>query len=284
MAVFTNQATISYNGTVRNSNITTGELVEVLSAAKTALSETYTPFDTVTYVISIRNSGTTAFTGLTVTDNLGGYNFEGNTVYPLAYIDGSARVFVNGELAAAPIVTAGPPLVITGITVPAGSNVIIVYEAEITDYAPPASGSSITNEVTITGGGLTSPVTAEETVVIADEPNLIISKSLSPTVVSDNSRLTYTFVIQNIGNEEADIGDNVTVTDTFNPILSDITVTLNGDILAEGSDYTYNETSGEFATVPGRITVPAAVYDQDPETGVWVTEPGVAVLTVSGTV
>lgn len=284
MAVFTNQATISYNGTVRNSNITTGELVEVLSAAKTALNETYTPFDTVTYVISIRNSGTTAFTGLTVTDNLGGYNFEGNTVYPLAYIDGSARVFVNGELAAAPIVTAGPPLVITGITVPAGSNVIIVYEAEITDYAPPASGSSITNEVTITGGGLTSPVTAEETVVIADEPNLIISKSLSPTVVSDNSRLTYTFVIQNIGNEEADIGDNVTVTDTFNPILSDITVTLNGDILAEGSDYTYNETSGEFATVPGRITVPAAVYAQDPETGVWVTEPGVAVLTVSGTV
>ena len=32
MATFTNQATLRYNGNVVNSNITTGELLEVLSA------------------------------------------------------------------------------------------------------------------------------------------------------------------------------------------------------------------------------------------------------------
>ena len=43
MAIFTNQATLSYNNTVTTSNITTGELLEVLSVTKTALSGTYTP-------------------------------------------------------------------------------------------------------------------------------------------------------------------------------------------------------------------------------------------------
>ena len=37
MATFTNQATLRYNGNVVNSNITTGELLEVLAASKTAV-------------------------------------------------------------------------------------------------------------------------------------------------------------------------------------------------------------------------------------------------------
>ncbi|MBE6902169.1 MAG: hypothetical protein E7478_06815, partial [Ruminococcaceae bacterium] len=45
----------------------------------------------------------------------------------------------------------------------------------------------------------------------------------------------------------------------------------------------YNETTGEFATLAGQITVPAATYTQD-ETGAWVITPGVSVLRVVGTV
>ena len=41
MPSFTNQATLSYRGNVTISNIVTGELVAVLSATKTALSERY---------------------------------------------------------------------------------------------------------------------------------------------------------------------------------------------------------------------------------------------------
>ena len=44
------------------------------------------------------------------------------------------------------------------------------------------------------------------------------------------------------------------------------------------------QTTGEFATVAGQITVPAATYVQDPLTGLWSVQPGVAVLTVTGTV
>ena len=284
MATFTNRATLSYNGTVRTSNITTGELVEVLAITKTALVESYELYDTVTYIVSITNNGTAAFNGLTLTDNLGGYDFGGTAVYPLAFVPGSVRVFVNGTLVPTPTVTAGPPLVISGINVPAGGNLIVVYDTETTEFAPPASGSTITNTATAAGDGLASPISDNETVTIVSAPNLIISKSLSPTVVSDNSRLTYTFVVQNIGNEDAVATDNVTITDTFNPILTDIVVTLNGVVLTEGTDYTYNEATGEFATVPGVITVPAATFTQDGTTGEWMTDPGSAVLTVTGTI
>ena len=51
MATFTNQATLRYNGNVVNSNITTGELVEVLSATKTAVIDSYEPGSDVTYVL-----------------------------------------------------------------------------------------------------------------------------------------------------------------------------------------------------------------------------------------
>ena len=91
MARFTNYATLSYNGGTTDSNTVTGELLATLSMTKTAVMDDYTQKDDVTYVISLVNGGTTAVTGLTVTDDLGGYTLGENTVYPLAYTDGSLR-------------------------------------------------------------------------------------------------------------------------------------------------------------------------------------------------
>ena len=82
MATFTNQATLTYNGQTTTSNVTVGELVETLTAAKTAVVPTYDPDGRVTYVISLVNSGAAPLAGLTVTDDLGGYTFNGATVYP----------------------------------------------------------------------------------------------------------------------------------------------------------------------------------------------------------
>ena len=63
LATFFNQATLTYNGIVANSNITTGELVEVISAAKTAAPSTYESNEAITYVVNIQNSGATPITG-----------------------------------------------------------------------------------------------------------------------------------------------------------------------------------------------------------------------------
>ena len=98
MAVFTNQAQLSYNDSIKNSNIAVGEILEVLSATKTAVREEYGQNDSVTYVVSLVNSGTTALNGLTLTDNLGEYPFGAGTLVPLL----PPREQMQAVLAAAP--------------------------------------------------------------------------------------------------------------------------------------------------------------------------------------
>ena len=284
MALFTNQATLSYNNTTTTSNIVTGELLEVLSATKNSLDDTYNYGDTVTYVISIINTGTAAFNNLTITDDLGEYNIGLLTRTPLTYVDGSVTYYANGVLQSTATAIAGPPLVISGINVPAGGNALILYEAKVNEYAPLVSGSTIINNATILGAGLSTPIEVTETITVANEANLTITKSITPEAVAENGQLTYTFIIQNTGNTPAVATDNVTVTDQFNPILENITVTLNSVTLVEPTQYTYNETTGLFQTVAGVITVPAATYTQDITTGQWNIVPGVTVLTVTGIV
>ena len=284
MAIFSNQATLTYGGNTTNSNIAYGEILDVVAATKTAIEGTYTPGALVTYAVTLRNTGSTTLTGLTVTDDLGGYDFGGTTVYPLTYEDGSVARFVNGVPQAAPTVTAGPPLVFGGISIPAGGDVVLVYQARVNSYADPAAGGTIVNTVTITGDGLANPITASETVNAAAAAALSITKSITPAQVVDNDRVTYTFVIQNTGNEPVVATDNASITDLFDPILTDLAVTFNGAAWTEGVQYTYDPATGLFSTIAGQITVPAATYTQDPVTGAYTMNPGIATLTVTGTI
>ncbi len=284
MATFYNQATLSYNGNTTTSNMTTGELLDALTMTKTALRGTYTAGDTLTYVISLVNTSTSALTNLSLGDDLGAFTYGTKMLYPLTYVEDSLSYFVNGNLQTSPVVTAGPPMSVSGISIPAGKNATIIYEAAVNEYAPVAPGATIMNTATVSGGGLATDAAANATVTIQSAPVLTISKTLSPTTVTENGQLTYTFTIQNTGNAAAATADNVYVTDTFNPVLNPIAVTFNGTTWAETTDYTYNEQTGVFATLPGQITVPAAAYTQDEQTGAWIVTPGTSTLTVTGTV
>ena len=283
MATFNNFATLSYNGGTTNSNTVTGEILDTLSSTKIAVMDDYTAKDDVTYVITLLNSSNAPLNGVTITDDLGGYLFNGATVYPLAYTVGSVRLYINGVLQPSPAATAGPPLVLSGINIPAGGNAIVIYEAEVTTYAPLAADDTITNTAVITATGLVTPVTVSAVITTEDRADLTISKSVSPTVVSDNGQLTYTFVIENHGNTPAIATDNVVLTDTFDPILDPITVSLNGVTWTEGVEYTYDVATGLFTTTAGQITVPAATYTQAAD-GTWSVTPGTTTLTVTGTV
>ncbi len=286
MAIFTNQATLSYNNIVTSSNIVQGEILEVLAVSKTAVNQTYTSNGTVTYVVSLTNAGSTTLTGLTLADDLGGYTLDGTTetLYPLAYVEGTATYYVNGILQADPNITADPPLTVQGISVPAGGNATLIYETRVTLFAPLGADTAINNTVTVGGPGVATPVTATETVAAVSEPRLSITKALTPTTVGENGQITYTFVIENTGNTPVVATDDATVTDVFNPTLDNLVVTFNGATWNEGANYTYNEQTGTFTTVPGQITVPEATYIQDPQTGVWTVVPGTVTLVVSGTI
>ncbi|MBR4017876.1 MAG: DUF11 domain-containing protein [Oscillospiraceae bacterium] len=284
MAIFSNQATLTYNGNSTNSNIAYGEILDVLEVTKTAVEGAYTPGALVTYVVTLRNTGNATLNNLTVTDDLGGYDFNGTTVYPLTYESNSVILFVDGVPQATPAVTAGPPLVVSGISIPGNSDAVLVYQARVNNYADPTTEGVINNTVTVTGDGLSAPATATETVDAATAPLLTISKSITPTQVVDNDRVTYTFVIQNSGNEAVVATDNAAITDLFDPILTSLAVTFEGTAWTQGVQYNYNEATGLFTTVPGQIVVPAATYTQDPVTGEYTVTPGIATLVVTGTI
>ncbi len=281
MAVFFNQASLIYNDVVTNSNIVSGEIIGALNAEKRALSETYQQGDLVTYVISITNSSASAYNNLTITDNLGTFTVGTNEVRPLDYEEDSLAVYVNGVLTPASADPGGDQLVITGISVPAGGNALVIYQARVNQFAPLADGSQITNAAQISGAGLTTPITVTETITAETAPQLSITKSLTPETVVDNSEITYTLTLQNTGNAAA---EGIIVTDVFDPILSDITVTYNGVPWVSPTNYTYNEATGVFQTTAGQITLPAATFTRDPATGAVTINPSTAVIRITGTI
>lgn len=284
MAIFSNQATLTYNGNTTNSNIAYGEILDVLAVTKTAVEESYVPGDLVTYVVTLRNTGAAALSGLTVTDDLGGYTFGSGTAYPLTYEEGSVLLFVNGAPQPAPAVTSGPPLVISGLSIPGNGDAAVVYQARANSFAAPSVEGTIDNTVTVSGDGLSAPATASASISADIAPMLTITKSITPAQVVDNDRVTYTFVIQNSGNEAVSAADDAVITDTFDPILSALAVTFDGVSWTEGAQYNYNATTGLFTTVAGQLIVPAATYTQNPTTGEYSLTPGIATLVVTGTI
>lgn len=283
MAQFTNQAQLTYGNVVTNSNIAVGEILEALTVSKAAIGESYAQDDTVAYIINIVNSGA-SLTNITVSDSLGNYQFGDTSLTPLDYVEGSVRYFINGVLQAPPAVSSsGTSLVFSGLNIPADSNVAIVYEATTNEFAPLGTDASITNTATVSGCGIT-PIEASETINAINAPLLSITKSISPVPVSPNGTVTYTFVIENRGNVEITEETNAQITDLFDPILSNISVSYNGTPWTEGVNYTYNEATGEFATIGGQVVVGSASYVQDPTTGVWTLTPATSTLVVTGTI
>ena len=278
MATFTNQASLSYNNSVISSNVVTGEIPEVLSLDKTAINTTYTIGDTVTYVINIINSGITPIGELTLTDDLGAGEAPADQA-PLTYEDGTLNYFSDGVIQPQPTITSTNPMTVTGITVPAQGSATIVYSVEVNSFADPTVGGSVTNTATVSGS---CPATADETITAANEPQLSIFKQVSPDIVSCTSDLSYTFTISNSGNTEA--SGSVVLTDTFAPILKNISVTYNGTPWTAGVNYSYDETTGIFTTLENQITVPPADFAQEKETPEWASTPGTAIIEVTGTI
>jgi len=280
---FTNQASLTIGNETTLSNVAVGEITEILSATKDALMSEYKFGDTVTYIINLINSGSTELTNLTLTDNLGAYEFNSETLIPLTYVENSVKYYVNGVLQTPPTINYNIELVSSDLNIPANGNATIIYQATINEYAPLESGSTITNQVSVTGQTITN-ITAEETINASNTPALSILKTITPYPVEENGQVTYTLLIQNFGNTAVTGDSNAVISDTFTPIISNLSASLNGSPLTQTTDYTYSELTGIFNTVAGIVTVPAATYTQDQTTGEYNVTPGTATLVISGTI
>ncbi len=278
-----NTATLNYNGNTVSSNTTEGQLLDTLAVSKEAdIGGYYGVGDRITYRIGISNTGESAINGVNLSDNLGSYNVGTTPVYPLSYVSGSLRYYVNGVLQSTglPTITEGPPMSVSDINIPSGGNVLLIYEVLTTAYAPQASGETIENIVTADAGTFASSDTA--TVNANATTCLTVAKVMSPTTVTDGDTVSYTLVIQNTGNTEA-AANSVSVADTLTPPLQEVSVTLDGTPLAE-TDYSYTSGTGAFSIPTGVITVPAASWTQDTLTGLYSMTPGAIEIIISGTV
>lgn len=283
MPTFSNQATLSYNATRISSNIVTGEVAQSLYVEKYATPQTYGADGSVTFIVTIRNTGAND-NSYTLTDDLGAYEFNDRELVPLTYVEDSLLLFVNGAIQPAPDVTDDSPLTVEGIEIPAGGYALLVYLATPNEFAPRERCSCIVNTVTVNAEGGPCTDSADARICAACEPRLAISKTLTPCSLSDCTEpMTYTFSIRNFGACAANCDDQATVTDTFAPPLNITSVTFNGMNWTRGMHYTYDCETGEFATIPGQITVPAATFEQDRCSGEWVATPGESTLVITGT-
>ena len=250
MAAFYNQASINLGGSVTNSNITVGEITSGITLTKTAATSEYGAGEGITYVVSAVNSGLSEYNGLTLTDDLGRFTVGAQVITPLTYVEGSLIFYLDGVIQPAPTVTLGETLAIGPFNIPAGSNATVIYEARANQTAPLDAGASITNTVTLVGGSC--ELSDSATVPTRDEPRLTIAKAVCPQSVTCAGEITYTVIIQNLGNTPVVATDDLIVNDTFNPILNNITVTLDGTALAEGAGYTCVFTVPFLSTGEGR--------------------------------
>ena len=310
MPAFYNHATLSYNDIVINSNTVQGNLNASLSIDKDAVHDSYRHGDMITYALNFVNTGSSDANNLHLYDDLGAYDFNMGSLVPLDYVDGSVKYYVNGEQQDAPDTDAGAPLHIRGIRVPAGGNASLLYTVRVNHFAPMGQGS-VLNTATLqrNSNGMQDagdaaaqnrgghgkkrpcdkcddrtqlPISALEEIFPETSPLLTITKSLCPKEVSPCEPLTYTLTIENTGTTAITAEDNVVVTDTFDPILNITSVTFNGEDWNEPANYTYNENTGLFSTVAGQITVPAATFAQDAESGEWMITPGVSTIEITG--
>ena len=66
--------------------------------------------------------------------------------------------------------------------------------------------------------------------------------------------------------------------------MKDLTVTMDGAPMVPRTGYTYDPSTGVFATAAGQITVLAATFSQSTVTGEWQIAPGETTVTVTGTI
>ena len=287
MATIENFATVSYTSggvtETKVSNLAELGLESAISFTKTTLGDNYTEDEAVTYILSMTNTSATPISNVSISDDLGTFAEGTLELTPLTYAP-PALLLINGQDVSTQLTvnTATPgELIFTFPTLPAGATANIVYRASVNEYAPLDLGSSITNTATLTSDSDCADGSATATVNALSTANVSVFKQMSPNPVVCGDTVTYTIRIYNYGNIPA---EDVVLSDTFSPAPENITVTRGGTLLP-ATDYTYtNGTLTVPSTEQSPVTVPAATFIRDVNTGIVTVTPGMVEYIITGTI
>ncbi len=288
MATIENFATVSYTSggvtETKVSNLAEIGLESAVTLSKYALGETYEENSVITYIITVTNTSSGVVNAPIITDDLGTFVLGALELTPLTYT-APALLLIDGQDSSAQLTvdsSESDSLVFSFPTLPAGSTANIIYRATTNEFTPLAVGSSIVNTATLESASDCAEGSASATVTVSEAANVSVFKQMSPNPVVCGDTVTYTIRIYNYGNAPA---ENVSLTDNFDPAPTNITVSRDGIALV-ATDYTYENG---LLTVPAaasseNVTVPAATFTSDPQTGVVSVTPGLVEYVITGTI
>ncbi len=240
--VLANTATVTAPGGTTDTNlgnnsaqdVTTVNAVADLSITKTDGVTTATPGGSVTYTITASNAGPSTATAASVADT-----------FPATLTCTWTCVGAGGGTCTA----AGAGNIGDSVNLPAGGSV--TYTASCTIAA--AATGSLANTATISGGGVSDTVPANNSATDSDtltpQTDVSITKTDGSTTEVPGTPVTYTIVASNAG---PSVATGVTVADTFPAVLSGCSTT---SVAAGGATGNDSPISGNISD--GSITLPA---------------------------
>ncbi len=192
--------------------------VAALRVVKTAAPAAPRPGERVTYTVRVQNTGTAAYPGARITDDLTGV-LDDATYNDDATATGGTTGYE------APVVTW------TG-DVASGATVTITYS--VTVNRPPGGDKKLSNAVTGTPDGNCPPGSADpDCGTVTPVPSLKIRKTATPEEVKTGDTITYTVTVENVG---AATDPAASFTDDLTGVLDD--ATYNGDAKASSGTVT----------------------------------------------
>jgi large repetitive protein len=226
-------------------------LTPALTITKTASTTTATPGSTVSYTITVADTGQTPYSGTTVTDSLTGVLDDAD---------------YNGDAAATTgsVSFTSPTLTWTGNLNP-GATATITYS--VTVHSPDTGSGILANSVTSAAAGNNCPAgsTDPRCTVTLDVSALTLTNTASTATTTPGSVVTYTFTVTDTGQTPY---AGITVTDPLSGVLDDAafsdnaTVTTGSvDFISPNLTWTGSLTPGQAATITFTVTV------NNPDTG-----------------
>lgn len=169
-----------------------------LQVTKSVQNETFNVGDTISFIVTIKNTGVGHFSGLRVLDNFGGVDY-------LEYVSGSGAIYKNGSIEK-PETISCVPLVFSLTPLLPNESVILTYLCKVRNNIP-LSVQNINSSVEVTGYTNNSTITNVASVIInrAKTAELKIVKSASATSVVSGEIFSYYLTIENEGLVDAEI-------------------------------------------------------------------------------
>ena len=240
-------------GTDPHCTTTVNVLTPALVITKTATVTTTTPGSTVGFTITVDDTGQTPYSGITVTDPLGGVLNDG--------IYGNDAIASSGSVS-----YASPTLTWTGDLAP-GATATITFSVTVNN--PDTGDKRLINTVTSAATGSNCPAGGTDpactATVMVLVPALTITKTATVSTTTPGSTVGYTITVADTGQTPY---AGAQVTDTLAGVLGD--AAYNGNATASAGTVSYASpvltwtgdlTLGEVVTITYSVTV------NDPDTG-----------------